>query len=88
MDSPADAKGGVNPERGQLSCGGEYVIEVTLHIRYGYHTLIMEGRMPLTSCIVQASYDGYSRYLKCEVGALDTKGGDSGEVFGSVRNKH
>ena len=55
MDSPANAKGGVNPERGQLSCGGEYVIEVTLHIRYGYHTLIMEGRMPLTSCIVQAS---------------------------------
>ncbi len=67
MDSPADAKGDVNPEQGQLSCGVEYVIEVDLHIRYGYRTFIMEGRMPLTSCIVQANYDGYSGQLKCEV---------------------
>ena len=35
MDSPADAKGDVNPEQGQLSCGVEHVNEVDLHLRYG-----------------------------------------------------
>ena len=61
MNSTADAKGDVNPEQGQLSCGVVYVNEVDLHIRHGYGTFIMEGRMPLTSCIVQANYDGCSR---------------------------
>ena len=61
MDSPADAKGDVNPEQDQLSCGVGYVYEVDLHICYGYCTFLMEGRMPLTGCIAQASYDGYPR---------------------------
>ena len=35
-----------------------YVLEVYSHIRHGYCTCSIEGRMPLRSCIVQAAILG------------------------------
>lgn len=64
MDGPADAKGDVNPEQGQLDCGVGYVIEEYLHIRHGYRTCVVEG-MRRRGCMVQASYDGFVVNSRC-----------------------